>query len=430
MNIWIELATVSIEVLLPWYFFSGMLGRSCCSPTVKVLVGAIYAVALSAFSLFITVSAFRSGLIMLLTFIAAKVYYRRNWVETLYPTVLFFLFAIVADIICGSILQLGGIAAGELMGDGAERLVYNTFSKLVHLICLYVLLIVLKAPFDAGTIIKALPLLTCQLLSIYICYKNYSLVINNEGLTFIRFETLSLLYINLIMCVFIELLNRSHQREKEAVEEKQQLLLQKNYYSDIMQRHEETRSLWHDIKKYMASMEALVANENKQEAQKCLDRVNAVFSGVINAVDTGNPLIDNILNYGMKKAAGMSVQLHPDVWVDKQMTFPAEDLFVIIGNTMDNAIEACANLEGERVVSICIRQKNGLLLYEIENPYREEQAHKTGKIHGYGLKNVMTCVKRNDGLMSITKEDGIFKVSILLNFKGNKETFEAKQYSI
>lgn len=130
---------------------------------------------------------------MLLTFIAAKVYYGRNWMETLYPTILFFLFAIAADIICGTILQLGGVSAVELMGGGVERLFFNIFAKLVHLLFLYILLIVLKARFDAGTIIKALPLLTCQLMSICICCQNYYLAINNEGLIFIRFETLSLL---------------------------------------------------------------------------------------------------------------------------------------------------------------------------------------------------------------------------------------------
>jgi len=417
MNIWIELATVCIEILLPWYFYSGMLGKSCCRLPVKVAIGAIYAIALSALSVFVAASSLRASGIMILTYIAAKAYYRRSWMETFYPTVLFFLFAIAADTICGIILQSGGIAPEALMGDGFERVIYNVFGKLVHLICLYVLLLVLKARFDTSTIIKALPLLSCQLLSIFICYQNYFMVSNNDGLKFLRFETLSLLYINLIMCIYIELLNRLHQREKETAEEKQQLLLQKKYYSDIIQRQEDTRSLWHDIKKYMASMEALVANENRQEAQKCLGRISTAFSDVINVIDTGNPLIDNILNYGMKKAVGMNVRLLPEVWVDKQINFPAEDLFVIIGNTMDNAIEACANIERERVVSVCILQKNNVLLYEIENPYVEENAYKPGDVHGYGLKNVISCVERNDGLMSITKENDIFKVSILLNLK-------------
>lgn len=417
MNIWIELATVAVELFLPWYFFSGMLGKSSSPRVLKILTGIIYGAALSALSLFVQSSPTRSAAIIILTFLAAKIYYRRSWLTTIYPTVLFFLFAILSDILCGTLLQLSGIPPEELMGDGIARLIYNIFGKLIHLICLYIILIVVKAPSDMRSILKALPLLSCQLLSIYICQQNYLIVIQNDGPSFIRFETLSLLYINLIMCAFVDTLNRSHEREKEAEEAKQQLTLQKNYYLDILERQEETRSLWHDIKKYMASMEALVASENKQEAQQCLDRLQFVFSDIINSVDTGNTLIDSILNYGMKKASEVGVRLQPEIWVDKEIRFPAADLFVIIGNTLDNAIEACSLLgeEADKVVSICLHQKNHLLLYEIENHYSNEKPHKAGKIHGYGLKNVEACVKRNDGLMSVAKEGGIFKVSIQLS---------------
>ncbi len=417
MNIWIELATVAVELFLLWYFFTGMLGRSNSPGVLKILAGIIYGAALSALSLFVQSSPTRSAAIMILTFLAAKIYYRKSWVTTVYPTVLFFLFAILSDILCGTLLQLSGVPSDALMGDGIARLIYNVFGKFIHLICLYIILILVKAPSDMKSILKALPLLSCQLLSIYICQQNYLIVIQNDGPSFIRFETLSLLYINLIMCAFVDTLNRSHEREKEAEEAKQQLTLQKNYYLDILERQEETRSLWHDIKKYMASMEALVDSKNKEEAQQCLDSIQSAFSEIANTVDTGNKLIDSILTYGVKKAEEVGVTIRPEIWVDSKIDFPATDLFVIIGNTLDNAIEACCQIEDEakRIISVGLHQKNHLLLYEISNPYNGKKTQKPGKIHGYGLKNVEACVERNDGLMSISKENGIFAVSIQLN---------------
>lgn len=417
MNIWIELATVAVELFLLWYFFTGMLGRSNSPGVLKILAGIIYGAALSALSLFVQSSPTRSAAIMILTFLAAKIYYRKSWVTTVYPTVLFFLFAILSDILCGTLLQLSGVPSDALMGDGIARLIYNVFGKFIHLICLYIILILVKAPSDMKSILKALPLLSCQLLSIYICQQNYLIVIQNDGPSFIRFETLSLLYINLIMCAFVDTLNRSHEREKEAEEAKQQLTLQKNYYLDILERQEETRSLWHDIKKYMASMEALVDSKNKEEAQQCLDSIQSAFSEIANTVDTGNKLIDSILTYGVKKAEEVGVTIRPEIWVDSKINFPATDLFVIIGNTLDNAIEACCQIEDEakRIISVGLHQKNHLLLYEISNPYNGKKTQKPGKIHGYGLKNVEACVERNDGLMSISKENGVFAVSIQLN---------------
>ena len=111
------------------------------------------------------------------------------------------------------------------------------------------------------------PLLSCQLLSIYICHQNYAIIIRENSPDFLYFETLSLLYINLVICAFVETLNRSFEREQESELVRQQLETQKNYYLDILERQEETRSLWHDIKKYMTTMETLVANEDRDAAK-------------------------------------------------------------------------------------------------------------------------------------------------------------------
>lgn len=417
MNIWIELSTVAVEVFLPWYFFSGMLGRANSPRIPTAIVGVIYTVALAALSLFIPSSALRSSIIMGLTYLAAKLYFNKSWVSTIYPTIMFFLFAILSDILCGTLLQLSGVPADALMGDGVDRLIYNILCKLLHLLCLYIVLTITKPQVSTHSIFKALPLLSCQILSIYICQKNFLIVMDGNGPEFLRLETLGILYINLVMCVFVEVLNRSHERERESEMARQQLELQKNYYLDIMERQEETRSLWHDIKKYMASMEALVDSENKEEAQQCLDNIQSAFSEIANVVDTGNKLIDSILTYGMKKAEESGITIRPEIWVDSKIDFPATDLFVIIGNTLDNAIEACCQIEDEatRIISVGLHQKNHLLLYEISNPYNGKKTQKPGKIHGYGLKNVEACVERNDGLMSISKENGVFAVSIQLN---------------
>lgn len=417
MNIWIELSTVVVEVFLPWYFFSGMLGRANSSRITMVIVGVTYTAALAVLSLFIPSFAMRSSIIMGLTYLAAKLYFNKSWVSTIYPTIMFFLFAILSDILCGTLLQLSGVPADALMGDGVDRLIYVILGKLLHLLCLYIVLTITKPQVSTQSIFKALPLLSCQILSIYICQKNFLIVMDGNGPEFLRLETLGILYINLVMCVFVEVLNRSHEREREAEIGRQQLELQKNYYLDIMERQEETRSLWHDIKKYMATMEALVDSENKEEAQQCLDNIQSTFSELANTVDTGNKLIDSILTYGVKKAEELTVTIQPEIWVDSKIDFPATDLFVIIGNTLDNAIEACCQIEDEskRIVSMGLLQKNHLLFYEISNPYNGKKTQKSGRIHGYGLKNVEACVERNGGLMSISKENGVFAVSIQLN---------------
>lgn len=416
MNIWIELATVAVEVFLPWYFFSGMLGSTSGKRGVKFAVGLAYFAALIFLSFFADASLLRVFIVMCITYIAASLYFGARWIELIYPTVLFFLLAVVTDILCGILLQTKGLSTDVLMGGGIGRIIYNTTGKLLHLTCLYIVLNVSKYRQDSSIIIKALPLLLCQLLSIYIYHQSFVSVFwgnrNKEG-----FELLALLYINIVICVYFEMLNHIYKKQKEAVLQIHQLEAQRNHYIDVMERQEETRSLWHDIKKYMTLMEALVSSENKAEAKGYFDDISASFEAIDNTVDTSNTLIDSILTYGMKKAAEYDVEIHPEIWVDNSLAFPSADLFVIMGNTIDNAIEACSHIEdkSKHIVSLSLHQKNHFLLYEISNPYTDVKVRKPGKIHGYGLKNVKSCVERCGGDMEISRDNGNFSVSINLN---------------
>lgn len=418
MNIWIELATVAVEVFLPWYFFSGMLGPATGKRGVRITVGLAYFAALIILSFFAYASLLRVIIVMCITYIAAKLFFGARWVDLIYPTVVFFLIAVVTDVLCGTLLQIQGLTADMLMGAGIGRLIYNATGKLLHLMCLYIVLNASKYRQDSSIIIKALPLLLCQLLSIFIYHQYFVSALFGQQEAG-RFEVIALLYINIVICIYFEMLNHVYKKQKEAELEMQQLEVQRNHYIDVIERQEETRSLWHDIKKYITLMEALVSSENKAEAKGYFDDISANFSDIANTVDTGNTLVDSILTYGMKKAAEYDVEIQPEIWVDNNLAFPSADLFVIMGNTIDNAIEACSHIEdkSKRIVSLSLHQKNHFLLYEISNPYTDIKVRKPGKIHGYGLKNVKSCAERCGGDMEISRDTGVFSVSIYLNLE-------------
>lgn len=422
MKLWIELFTSVFEVLLVIYFFSAYLGKFGSSRLICGLSLAFYLILLASISVVFPASLLRTAVIVLITYLFVLMCWRKGYVYTIYPVLLFFLFAVFSDILCGTLLQFQGIPIEELMGDGRGRIIYIVFGKLFHLLFLYIVLLIVSIKveskgYEMSLFFKALPLLSCQILSIIICDRSFTAISSIEAAKTANIVTVGLLYINFIICVYVDILNRSYKAAHEAEQAKHQLEIQKNYYHDILARQEETRKLWHDIKKYMASMEALIDGDNRAQAQLCLENIQSAFSELTNTVDTGNKLVDSILGYGMKKAAELGVTIQPEIWIDSNINFPAPDLFVIIGNTLDNAIEACCQIDDEaaRIVSVGLFQKNHLLLYEISNPYTGKSFQKPGKIHGYGLKNVEACVDRNAGLMSISTENGVFAVSIQLN---------------
>lgn len=93
----------------------------------------------------------------------------------------------------------------------------------------------------------------------------------------------------------------------------------------MMESQEEIRALWHDITKYMNSMEALVSNDKLDEANSILNDLRSTVASIHLVVDTGNEIIDSILSYEMKSAKKNNVVLKPTVWVSNNLDIPASD---------------------------------------------------------------------------------------------------------
>ena len=106
-----------------------------------------------------------------------------------------------------------------------------------------------------------------------------------------------------------------------------------------------------------------------------------------------------------------------DVQVPQEVFVTAADLYVLLGNTLDNALEACSELAaGDRKIVLQLRMHTEVLFYKISNPYIDSHLRrKRNQFHGYGLKNVQHCVNRYHGNLEICTENGIFSVSAHLN---------------
>lgn len=418
MNLWIEAMSVAAEIGLILYFFPNFFSEQDKYDLFPSCVFVVLFV-LADFLLYLLplVSALHTLLAVVITYLFVKLYFRQPWLSSLYAAFLYLAASIASDVICGAVLMVTGVNSDALLGDGAARAVYIAMGKLLHLLCLFVILTMTKRRYSYKVILRTLPLWMCLLFSLFVCYHNYTALLAGASAAVVIVETVGLLFINLVICIYVEVLDRTYARQQEAILAQQQLQLRECYYQDLVERQEETRALWHDIKKYMSAMELLVDQDKRAEARACLDGLQRSFEQAQNIFNTGNPTVDSILAYGLKKAEEAQTKLRCQTWIDSRLEIPASDLFVIIGNTLDNAVEACGALpEGDaRWIDVSLTQKNHLLRYEIRNPYVPLTPREKKRIHGYGLKNVATCVQRHNGTMTVMKEDGYYTVLIVLN---------------
>lgn len=142
-----------------------------------------------------------------------------------------------------------------------------------------------------------------------------------------------------------------------------------------------------------------------------------MLDSISQVVDVNNRVVSVILNEYVQSARAFHIELELDVQIPEVLFVTAADLYVLIGNTMDNAIEACQSVpEEDRKITLKLKTHNNILFYEISNPFREEHLHRVrNNYHGYGLKNVERCVEKYNGAMEASKKSETFCIKAYLN---------------
>ena len=119
----------------------------------------------------------------------------------------------------------------------------------------------------------------------------------------------------------------------------------------------------------------------------------------------------------MTSATRNNINVKLDVTIPEVLTISSLSLSIILGNTFDNAIEACCSLPAEqRTIHLQLRKQYRSLFYRLENPYSDtSRGIRIGEHHGYGLKNINRIVQENHGDFYTKKKDGVFTVQVRLN---------------
>ena len=230
---------------------------------------------------------------------------------------------------------------------------------------------------------SSFPLLLCQLLSAGVCYSCFLALASGNDSDVFLLVALYLLVINIVICIFVYLIQQFYRTQHEIIAAEKQRDIQLQYYQDMLARQEETRTLWHDIKKYFSAIEAMIKTERSTAAEECYHKIESKFNQINQSVDVGNRIISSILSHAVQDADARQTKLEMDIWVDSDLSIPPADLFIIIGNTLDNALDACAELPvSERTINLILRQTNKMLYYELSNPHTGKATVKSGKVHG------------------------------------------------
>lgn len=231
---------------------------------------------------------------------------------------------------------------------------------------------------------------------------------------------MSQLLLVLVLYLQSELFKKSAMRQELEVmnllwkKEQEQYQLSKENIALINQK-------CHDLKHQIRAIRIA----SKEEVDKYLEEMEDTIRIYEAIVKTGNEVLDTILTEKSLycKDRGITVSCVAD---GSQMDFiHTVDLYAILGNALDNAIEAVEKFKHKekRQIDVMIYRQQSFLVMNIVNPMKDELVFEEelpvstkgdNCYHGFGLRSMKYLVKKYDGYLTVSKEDGCFSLKILI----------------
>ena len=202
---------------------------------------------------------------------------------------------------------------------------------------------------------------------------------------------------------------------------KQQLTFQKEKYNQLSEAYRQNRRIIHDVKKHYFSINEYI---NHNDLDGLLEYTNAAASDLEATYvkyNTGNLVIDSFLTNYANLFSANHVEFVARLNVEcARVPVSDYDLCIILGNILDNALNACKKAEcSENNFLIEIETTNNdKFRIHTENAMPEtdestENLKKSSINHGYGLENIRKTVKENNGFVTISTND-VFIMDILI----------------
>lgn len=245
----------------------------------------------------------------------------------------------------------------------------------------------------------------------------------NINHTMVGISLLCILTSNFIMIYLYDSLSKMFQERTQAAI----ILREKEYYheqADLLKKnHSELSQFRHDIKNRILVIQQMLADNNVADALKYTRQIAEKLHKTDVYSDTGNIAIDSVINYKLTKAHEMGISVKSNIAIPENLSIDEDDIVVILGNILDNAIEATQQINEDKYINLNFIYDKGSVLLRVKNNYDSFLCLDNDKLltrkadkhfHGIGLQSVNSVVEKYNGLLEINHNDRDFTVTILL----------------
>lgn len=278
-----------------------------------------------------------------------------------------------------------------------------------------------KIPNSTWIAITVIPLLT---IFIMVTITETAIYNNDTRITFYLFLSIvGLILTNAIFYYLFGKLGEEYGIITENTLLKTKLELQRKHSIETKELYKEIQNMRHDMKNQLIGIRAYYKNESYE---KGINHINTLIDNIDvtkKFIFTNNDMLNTIVNSKFSEANLKGVKTYYNINYDFDDKMDDADINILFGNLMDNAIEACENLEIEKEIKLLIDKKRDYILIEISNTIATSvlisnpdlTTSKNDKLnHGIGIRSIRKVLQKYNGILNYQEKGNMLYCNILL----------------
>lgn len=214
----------------------------------------------------------------------------------------------------------------------------------------------------------------------------------------------------------------------EAIEERnllneRALTKSKMEYQQVLMRKEdqqEFRKVKHDYANLISAAKGFIEIGKPEKALEILQRTNDDITGLSRFSLCSNETVNTIIYMKKQEAEKNRIKVKAEVEEHYSLNVDDYDFCRVLGNIIDNAVNALGEFEGEKLFRLSIEIDEDFVRIKGENPFdaAKEKRKRRSKDHGHGTIIIKDIASKYDGSYNVRQENGIWYTdTVLRNIK-------------
>jgi len=362
--------------------------------------------------------------VMILAFFALSFLFKGKITTRAIISVLQYLILIITEVIILFVItMIFSVTTAEVINTPSYRLLGIMVSKMFALLVINII----RSKYKRNRYISTpywtlffLMLLSSVATMFLICKLTYDLdggyiyelsMLCSFGLLF---STFSALYL-------YEHLTKQAETIRNQEQYEQHLGTQLKHLDDILITQKQIKKFKHDYNNFQIGLQAYLDNNDIIGASNYLKKLKEKTIASSSIIETGNIALDAILSTKIAIAESKGIVVNTKIQIPEDISVDPIDMCRIIGNALDNAIEACDRTEiSNKKISITIICKDTTVLCKVVNtaPMPKSSLLDTSKSdkqnHGFGLENIKTALSKYNANPTIERTDSEFTLKFVI----------------